>query len=1296
MSHSRLLLALGAIAWFANGLEASINSLTVQDNANGDYPTLVRNDGTLLDAINFGHSGANVVINGIAFVSAPGNSPAGANWNATGTDTNDGLANSGIDDLFFSELSASGTITLTYTNLDPARVYLVQIFHGEPRDCCGTTYSGNSLSTNVDSAERVPPITIGNGVNGEDPPAASDLAIVTAELTGVTSFTYFARIGPGRDSAISGFQVREGSGPPPATGDTPFISEFVAIGNDSHQDEDGETPDWIEIYNPTGADLDLTGYHLTDEAADLSKWKFPSTLLQAENYLVVFASSKDRDTAGSELHTTFRLTSAGEYLALVAPDGTTVLSEFSPTYPRQEAGFSHGVGGLAPDGPTGYFATTTPGSGNGILLTAPLLAPVINPDCGSFTSSIQATISSNFPGGQIRYTTNGAEPSARSPLYTVPISFSTTTHLRARVFDPGTGDSGEIASVHFQKLSTASGGGLRSPASFNSTLPIIVIENFGAGGIPSPGSNYQTARIAVHEIDPATGRSTLTRPPDACFRIGIRRRGQSSSGFAKPQYRVELRDDNNVDTDYPLLGLPEESDWVFNGPWTDKALIRNPLAFELGRTIGIQAPRTAHFEMFLSTNGGTLAATEYVGVYVLLEKIKDGRNRTDLANLEPTHSTTPEVTGGYMLRFEPPGIANDGPRAFNWTSVEIIEPKTPTLAQERWIGRYLDQFVRTIGWRRGQGANNSGVPNSNPVTGYPAYIDVDSFVSLFIVNELLREQDSYVRSDYMFKDRLGKLHKGPLWDYNLIAGTGCCFDNRNTQGWQYLHDYNRGGRDHSYEPDWFVPLMRSPDFKQQVIDRWAELRKDGVLEVSNLFDVIDSLADPLARAAVRNFTKWNILGSGSVGFPTPATNNWQQQIEFMKNWLVQRMGWIDSQFPGGVTIGSDSGVVVAGTDVPLNTPNGVIYYTTDGTDPRLPGGGISGSALSLGGGGQVPINSTLDLIARSRSGTQWSAPSSATYVVGTAADASNLAVSELNYHPSDPTAAEVLADPTYRDDDFEYIEFKNMGLTEIDLSGASLVEGIAFTIPAPAVIQPGGYALLVENLAAFEERYGPGLPVLGVYANKMNNDGDTLRMLDLNGNDIFHFTFNDIWYRPTDGEGYSLVAADESSLPGNYDDPASWGISCQLLGNPGAANGAVLSQSFGGWKNYHFSTAEIADPLVSGSYADPDLDGIVTLMEYALGLDPRGRNLSGLPAGTIVDDAGTSYLALTFQRFQKALDLTYHLEVSPDLLTWTESPTLIDLIIDNGDGTETVTIRDSVPIGPLNAQRFIRLVVGIQ
>ena len=234
--------------------------------------------------------------------------------------------------------------------------------------------------------------------------------------------------------------------------------------------------------------------------------------------------------------------------------------------------------------------------------------------------------------------------------------------------------------------------------------------------------------------------------------------------------------------------MPSESDWVFNGPWTDKVLIRNSLSFELGRTIGVEAPRTKHFEMFLSTDGGDLTSSEYVGVYVLFEKIKQGKNRTDITEMGPSDNTAPELTGGYLTRFEPPGIASDGPRATDWTSVEILEPDAPTQQQRDYIGQYYDDFVATLGWSRGSGANNSGVVDPDPLTGYPAYIDVDSFVNLMIVTELGRDQDTYVRSDYMWKDRGGKLHKGPLWDHNLIMGTGCCFDNKNPVGWQYQND----------------------------------------------------------------------------------------------------------------------------------------------------------------------------------------------------------------------------------------------------------------------------------------------------------------------------------------------------------------------------------------------------------------------------------------------------------------------------------------------------------------------------
>ena len=124
---------------------------------------------------------------------------------------------------------------------------------------------------------------------------------------------------------------------------TPFISEFLAINDSGLQDEDGDSSDWIEIHNPDAADLNLAGWFLTDNAANLDKWKFPAVVLPAGEYLVVFASNKDRDTAGEDLHTNFRLSGGGEFLALVRPDGITVESSFAP-YPPQVPDVAYGLG----------------------------------------------------------------------------------------------------------------------------------------------------------------------------------------------------------------------------------------------------------------------------------------------------------------------------------------------------------------------------------------------------------------------------------------------------------------------------------------------------------------------------------------------------------------------------------------------------------------------------------------------------------------------------------------------------------------------------------------------------------------------------------------------------------------------------------------------------------------------------------------------------------------------------------------------------------------------------------------
>ncbi|MEO1524919.1 MAG: lamin tail domain-containing protein [Planctomycetota bacterium] len=123
---------------------------------------------------------------------------------------------------------------------------------------------------------------------------------------------------------------------------TPVISEFLASNAGGLEDEDGDSSDWVEIYNPGSTSIDLTGWHLTDDSSDLTRWSFPSTTLGAAESLVVFASGKNRAIADSELHTNFSLTRDGEYLALVDPMGD-VVSHFDPEYPAQFSNVSYGI-----------------------------------------------------------------------------------------------------------------------------------------------------------------------------------------------------------------------------------------------------------------------------------------------------------------------------------------------------------------------------------------------------------------------------------------------------------------------------------------------------------------------------------------------------------------------------------------------------------------------------------------------------------------------------------------------------------------------------------------------------------------------------------------------------------------------------------------------------------------------------------------------------------------------------------------------------------------------------------------
>ena len=121
-----------------------------------------------------------------------------------------------------------------------------------------------------------------------------------------------------------------------------IISEVMARNDEVLQDEDGDSPDWIELLNISSETVDLNGWHLTDDAENLNNWQFPPVSLNPGEHLIVFASGKDRDNPLRPLHADFKLTGDGEYLALTRPD-ETIEFEFAPDFPPQVEDVSYGV-----------------------------------------------------------------------------------------------------------------------------------------------------------------------------------------------------------------------------------------------------------------------------------------------------------------------------------------------------------------------------------------------------------------------------------------------------------------------------------------------------------------------------------------------------------------------------------------------------------------------------------------------------------------------------------------------------------------------------------------------------------------------------------------------------------------------------------------------------------------------------------------------------------------------------------------------------------------------------------------
>ena len=776
------------------------------------------------------------------------------------------------------------------------------------------------------------------------------------------------------------------------------------------------------------------------------------------------------------------------------------------------------VGGGEASAPR-YFGNPTPGGENDPDLGAPLADVTFSRPSGTFTdSSIAVELASESPDAVIHYTINGAVPTESSPVYVAPITVTATTQVRARSYEEGKLPS-LIASETYVKMHA-------SLASVTSDLPVIIIDTFSGGSLPS--NSFENCFIGVFDVQ-AGGWTDLTAAMDLATRAGIKTRGSSTSGQS---FAFEAWDEANDDKDIGLLGMPAESDWILYSSSFDKTKMNNSFIFEVSNQVGQYAVRTRFVDVYMNTGDGQVTSSDHRGVYVLMEKIKQGPDRVDVEDLDPADNAEPEITGGYMLKIDRPDPGDSGfhtsrgtPTMYGYLNYVYPKEVELTSVQKTWIRNWLEEFEGAL----------YGPNFTDPDVGYAAYIDVDAFIEHHALNELAKNPDAHWLSTYMYLPREGKLGMGPIWDFDRALG----FENRSVNPVGHVQ-FN--GVQLCYHYDWWGRLFQDPDFMQRYIDRLAELRK-GPMSIANLHAIVDAQAAELQNSQ---------SGNGS----------WWGYVNNLRNWLTNRVVWIDSNFRRAPGFNVDNGQVAPGTAVRLSTSEGSIYYTTDGTDPRAPGGGISPAATRYTGS-PIVINGNTKITARVLASagkephTEWSAPANGVFVLQTPADANNVAITEINYNPPPPTPAELAVDATFTGEDFEYVELRNVGAETVALGGVKFVDGIEFEFPVSSVLAPGGRIVAAANRAAFEARYGTGLPLAGQYgagadAMGLSNTGEVLALDSVLGAPIAAFRFNDSgsWPGRADGKGATLVVIDTA---GDYDDPDNWRSSAAYGGTPGAA-----------------------------------------------------------------------------------------------------------------------------------------------
>ena len=414
-------------------------------------------------------------------------------------------------------------------------------------------------------------------------------------------------------------------------------------------------------------------------------------------------------------------------------------------------------------------------------------------------------------------------------------------------------------------------------------LPIVNINTNGIGvpGKPVYDKNFDVidytlaadgATTIKASLDVINNEKAYNHLADSKIDLGdvmIRVRGHSSRRFEKANYFIRFINDNGTNNPQAFLGMDSHHEWALHGPFLDKTLIRNYMWYNIAGEIMDYSPNVRFFELMI--NG------EYRGLYLATEMITAGKEG---ARLSLSVNKKDNTFSGYALRLDW-GDTDEANKLYPFTNYttraktqhELVYPGTKNMTPElkEAIKGEFSLFEKTL----------YSYDYNNEKYGYRNYIDVDSFVDYFLINELTCNYDAGSLSTYIYKDTSGK-YKMCVWDFNSACDA-------------YQEQAMTTNEFRLNTVLWFQMLFMDDEFTDKVIERYKELRKT-VFSEEYLFGFIDDTVDYLGSAIDRNYNRWgHTFGKEyDLLYPTERNpRNYEESIKQLKSFLTKRLSFMD-------------------------------------------------------------------------------------------------------------------------------------------------------------------------------------------------------------------------------------------------------------------------------------------------------------------------------------------------------------------------------------------------------------------